>query len=648
MLFGISSISFLTPQKAKASEYNELSQLPFMGWSSWSSIRKNPTENRIKKAADILASKFKSHGYQYVNLDDFYQLDWSTTVDHYGRWVVDPKKFPHGMRALGDYIHKKGLKFGLYVTPGIPKAAVDRNTPIEGTPYHAKDIVDLRKGQEKSYNFQNMFYIDYKKPGAQEFINSWAKLLASYGIDYLKIDGVGTWDVSDIKAWAKALKKTERPIHLELSNNLDIKAVYSWKELSNGWRTSSDVESYGKETITDWDHVSRRFAQAANWQHYAGPGGWNDFDSLNVANGNLDGLTNEEKRSYVSLWAIAASHFVIGSDLTKLDNYGVSLLTNDEIIASDQSGAAGKLLSRTSTSQVFYQSLPDRSFNIGLFNTCSSPKSIGVKWRDVGFKGAAIVHDMWSHQDFGRFDSGFKANLPAHDSCMIHVIPASTLTISPLNGANEVNPSQVSLKWGPQSIAGDYHVLVAADRSFKKVVFNKTVSSPKIDVRNLKTDKRYYWKVSSISTGTEKLIGIYSFQTKMSTAPAAPDWILTERKNKNSVSLSWNPTKGSTSYTVYRKKINRFGPDGSYTPIASNLINPFFEDKTANYQIGGKYAYFITAKNSIGESKKSIETQIDDEFSARTAAFLAVFLTIIIFGVFYFTGRNNYKYTRPV
>ena len=648
ILSGIFSVSFFAPQKANASKYNNLTQLPFMGWSSWSSIRKNPTEESLKKAADILAAKFKSHGYQYVNLDDFYQLDWTTTVDHYGRWVVDPRKFPHGMKSLGDYIHKKGLKFGLYVTPGIPKAAVDRNTPIEGTPYHAKDIADLSKGQERSYNFQNMYYIDYSKPGAQEFIDSWAKLLASYGVDYLKIDGVGTWDIPDIKAWAKALKNTGRPIHLELSNNLDIKSVSTWKDLSNGWRTSRDVESYGKETITDWDHVSKRFAQAANWQRYAGPGGWNDFDSLNVANGNLDGLTDEEKRSYVSLWAIAASHFVIGSSLTSLDNYGVSLLTNDEIIAADQSGVAGKRLSRTSTSQVFYQHLSDGSYNIGLFNTGPSKETVSVKWTALGINGSAMVHDMWNHQDLGSFDSGFKTSLSTHDSRMIHVIPTSSLAISPISGATDVNPSQVSFNWSSYSTVEGYHVIIAADPSFKKIIFNQIVSTPKIVLNNLKMDTRYYWKVASTSTRSEKLIGIFSFHTKMSTTPAAPDWVLTERKDKDSVSLSWNPTLGSASYTVYRKKVNTFGSNGSYTPIASNLMNPFFVDKTATHRNGVKYAYIVTAKNSIGESKKSFEAQIDDQLTAETAAFLSLFITIIVFSIIFITNRNNSKYTRSV
>jgi hypothetical protein len=645
LLYGNFPIADLAPEETEASTYNDLAQRPFMGWSSWSSIRKNPSEQNMKAAADVLAAKFKSHGYQYVNLDDYYQLNWTTTVDKYGRWVVDPLKFPHGMKFLGDYIHKKGLKFGLYVTPGIPKGALDQNTRIEGTSYHAKDIVDLSKGQKVNFNFKNMYSIDYSKPGAQEFIDSWAKLFASYGVDYLKIDGVRNEDEADIEAWAKALKKTGRPIHVELSNNLDIKSVSTWQQLSNGWRTDHDVESYGKPTITDWNHVSRRFSHAAKWEPHARPGGWNDFDSLNVANGNKDGLTKEEKRSYVSLWAIAASHFVIGSDLTKLDDYGITLLTNDEIIGANQSGIAGKRLFRTSISQVFYQNLPDGSYNIGLFNTGLSTQKIKVNWSDLGINGLATVHDLWSHKDLGSMDSGFTASLSAHASQMIHVIPASSLFVSPKSGAIEVDPSYVSLKWKDLSGADKYHVLVATDSGFTNIVADQTTSSSTLNVENLNSDFRYYWKVYSILGGTEKQIGIYSFHTKMTTAPAETDWIMAKRKNNHSVSLIWNPAFGTSSYAVYRKEIKLFGAS-RYTPIATNLTIPIYVDNTAKKDV--KYLYYVTAKNAIGESDRSIKVQVGGQSSVKMAAPLIVLFTLVGIAIIFLITRNNNKFSKSI
>lgn len=569
LLCGNFPVSIFDMEEAKASSYNSLADRPFMGWSSWSSIRKKPTEQNIKDAADVMAAKFKSHGYQYVNLDDYYMLDWTTTVDKYGRWVVDPKKFPSGMKALGDYIHHKGLKFGLYVTLGIPKGAVDQNTPIEGTPYHAKDIVNFSKGQKVNFNFKNMYAIDYSKPGAQEYIDSWAQLFASYGVDYLKIDGVRNQDIQDVEAWAKALKKTGRPIHVELSNNLDIKQASTWKELSNGWRTDHDVEAYGKPTLTNWKKVSRRFDDAAEWHEHAGPGGWNDFDSLNVANGGKDGLTEEEKRSYVTLWAIASSQFVIGNDLTKLDDYGISLLTNDEIIGANQSGAAGKRLYKTAASQVFYQKLPDGSYNIGLFNTGPSSQNVSVKWADLGVEGSAMVHDMWSHQDLGSMDSGFTAKLSTHASRMVHVIPTS------LSG-NRYTP---------------YHA-------------------------------------------------------KISTVPAAPDWVMVDRNDQNSVTITWNPVYGAESYNVYRKTINRFGFSSGYTPIAANLTEPNFKDKTATFRAGGSYSYVVTGKNSIGESAKSPKAQTDSQSFVLVVIPMMLFISVIILIKLFSKIRDKYQLFR--
>ncbi|MBT2654743.1 alpha-galactosidase [Bacillus sp. ISL-18] len=632
ILSGILTVSIIDPEETKASEYNNLADRPFMGWSSWSSIRKEPTEKNIKAAADIMAAKFKAHGYEYVNLDDYYQLDWTSNVDKYGRWVVDPKKFPNGMKTLGDYIHEKGLKFGLYVTLGIPKGALDQNTPIEGTPYHAKDIVDFSKGQKVSFNFDNMYAIDYSKPGAQEYIDSWAKLFASYGVDYLKIDGVRNEDIPDIEAWAKALNKTGRPIHLELSNNLDIDQVSTWQQLSNGWRTDHDVESYGKPTLTDWEHVFRRFNHAAKWQPHAEPGGWNDFDSLNVANGSKDGLTADEKRSYVSLWAIAASHFVIGSDLTKLDNYGISLLTNDEVIGVNQSGVAGKRLSKTPSSQVFYQELPDGSYNISLFNTGLSPLKVSVRWKDLGFTGSAMVHDLWSHEDLGNKESGFTAALSSHASQLIHVVPASTLTVSPKSGETEVTPSNVTLSWGAESGVDSYHVQVAQDPGMKHIIFDQTVSSAFLTIKNLANDTRYYWKVSSFTSESEKLKGIYSFHTKRTTAPTAPDWVMANKNNSETVTLSWNPTAGATSYTVYRKKVNILG-FSRFKLIATNLTTPNFKDKSAVHD--GNYSYVVTAKNDIGESEQSVEVQTDNHQATIQLIILLSGFLVMVSGVIF-------------
>jgi hypothetical protein len=169
----------LTGAARAGAEDNGVGQKPLLGWSSWSFIRHNPTAQNIEATADAMKSSgLAGVGYTNVNIDDFWYVcpgSQGPNVDQYGRWVTDTSKFPagpngeNGIAAVADYVHSKGLKFGLYMTPGISKQAVAQNTAIEGTPYHADDIATT--ASENNYNCKGMVGIDYSKPGAQAFIN---------------------------------------------------------------------------------------------------------------------------------------------------------------------------------------------------------------------------------------------------------------------------------------------------------------------------------------------------------------------------------------------------------------------------------------------------------------------------------------------
>ncbi|WP_406441204.1 glycosyl hydrolase family 28 protein [Streptomyces sp. NBC_01613] len=414
---------------------NGQSVRPAMGWSSWSFVRRQPTEAKIKAQADALASTgLKDHGFVYINLDDFWQKCDSNgfVVDSYGRWAVDPAKFPSGIKALADYIHAKGLKFGFYVTPGIAKNAVTKNTPIEGTSYHAKDIADTSK-TEKNYNCKNMYYIDYGKPGAQEFVNSWARQFASWGVDYLKIDGVGSQDIPDVQAWDKALRATGRPINFALSNNLSLADAPTWRKLANSWRTQGDVECYcgpgsngSGYPLTDWSHVFARFNTAASWQPYAGPGGWNDLDSLELGNGDQVGLTADQRRSHFTLWAMAASPLLLGTDLTHLDSVDKAMLTNDRLIGVDQDGVAAKRVVNSGVKQVWSKRENSGAYVVALFNTGTSGSStVTVNWSQVGFAGSGDVTDLWSGSHKGVIADSYSATLRPGETRLIRVNPVN-------------------------------------------------------------------------------------------------------------------------------------------------------------------------------------------------------------------------------
>ncbi|MER5461499.1 carbohydrate-binding protein [Streptomyces sp. NPDC002668] len=426
------------PSPAAASD-NGLSLRPAMGWSSWSFVRRQPTEAKLKAQADALVSSgLQDHGYVYINLDDFYQKCDANgfTVDQYGRWAVDEAKFPSGIKALADFIHSKGLKFGFYVTPGIAKNAVTRNTPIEGTSYHAKDIADTSK-QEKNYNCKNMYYIDYSKPGSQEFVNSWARQFASWGVDYLKIDGVGSHDIPDVRAWDKALRASGRSINYALSNNLAIADAPTWRQLANSWRTQGDVECYcgpgpngSGFPLTTWDKVATRFNSAASWQQYAGPGGWNDLDSLEIGNGDQVGLNADQRRSHMTLWAMAASPLLLGTDLTALTATDKAMLTNDRLIAVNQDGVAAGRIVNSGSQQVWSKREAGGDYIVALFNTgTSGNQTVSVNWSQVGFPGAAAVTDLWSGRSGPVVSGSYSATLRPGETRLIRATPQSSTAV---------------------------------------------------------------------------------------------------------------------------------------------------------------------------------------------------------------------------
>jgi hypothetical protein len=421
-----------TPSAASTSQ-PAVAATPPMGWSSWSALRGNISEDKIKAEAQVMHDQLRSHGYQYVNIDS----GWSDHLDAYGRDTWDASKFPDGMPALADYVHHLGLKLGLYLLPGIPKAAVAANTPIYGTPYHAADIADT---STEGNTYTDSWRIDYSKPGAQAYIQSYVDMFASWGVDYLKMDFVGPGggqhpadNRADIEHWHDALQNASRPIHLELSNSLSFDDASTWQAYSNGWRIEGDVECYSScpGYLTNWSsRVVKRFTDVPKWIPYAGPGHWNDLDSVEVGNGDIDGLTTDERRTVMTLWSIECSPLLLGTDLTKLDAADLPLITNDEVIGVDQEGVPGHPISQTSPQQTWFSKETDGSYVVALFNLASTPATVTATWSDLGFSGRANVRDLWTHTETAYQADGVTATLPAHGSRLLRVRPTRATQVA--------------------------------------------------------------------------------------------------------------------------------------------------------------------------------------------------------------------------
>lgn len=420
---------------------------PFMGWSSWSMQTSsypglNPTgqysyltEANVLKQADAMAAKLKRYGYEYVNIDAGWWRDqeWTPEFDGHGRQRADPERFPRGMKPVADDLHRKGLKAGIYLPVGLEKEGYGGGElPIWNAPgCTTGDIVygDLRttNGWDSSYK------IDFAQPCAQKYIDSQARLIAGWGYDFLKLDGVGPGSFksgdnydnrADVAAWNKAIKRTGRAVHLEISWSLDVDYADSWKQNSNGWRVDTDVECYC-ETLVTWDNsVKARWRDTPAWTRHAGPGGWNDLDAIDVGNGDMDGLTKAERQSYMTLWSIAKSPLYSGDDLTRLDAYGISLLTNREVLQVDQQpGAPARPVSTGGDQQVWASKNGDGSYTVALFNLGDSPASVTARWSALGFGGKAAVRDLWNHENLGQHREGITEALPAHGSRLFTVTP---------------------------------------------------------------------------------------------------------------------------------------------------------------------------------------------------------------------------------
>jgi hypothetical protein len=386
-------------QNARA-EDNGLERTPVLGWSSWSFLREHPTAAKMEAQARALqTSGLQKIGYIYVNLDDrWYECPGSQgpNVDPFGRWVTDSSAFPaqgdtNGIKALADYVHSLGMKFGIYLTPGISKQAVSKNTPIKGTPYTAAQIAEPSIAED-NYNCRGMVGINFNKPGAQEYINSWADMLARWGVDYIKLDGMKDRNAADVKAWSNAIRQSGRPMVLDITQGRLTQAIApTLMKYANQWEFPPDIECYKCEKggssypLTDWADVAKRFNYVAAWQRYAGPGGFNDYDSIEVGNGDKDGLTPAERQTQMSLWALGAAPLILGADLTHLDQLDLEkYLKNTAVLAVDQDSIAAKRVLNASSRQVFAKMEPNGDAIVGLFNTGEKPEEVSIEASAVG------------------------------------------------------------------------------------------------------------------------------------------------------------------------------------------------------------------------------------------------------------------------
>lgn len=356
----------------------ELARTPPMGWNSWNYFAEKVTDAIIRGQADAMVSKgMKAAGYVYVNIDD----TWEGQRNAQGI-IQTNSKFPD-MKALADYVHSKGLKLGIYSSPG-PKTCAN---------------------YEGSYG--------HEEQDAQQY--------AAWGIDYLKYDWCSAERVykpSDMQAAYKkmhdALRRTGRPIVYSLCQ-YGLQRVWSWGASVGGnlWRTTGDIEP-------NYDRMALIGFGQNGLERFAGPGHWNDPDMLEVGNGKMN---LDENRTHMSLWCLLAAPLLAGNDLTKTTPETLAILTNPEVIAVDQDPAdiQGHRVWQEGPLEVWMKPLADGSKAVGLFNRGESPMEVRVNFGDIGVSGSATVRDLWAKKDLGSFQASYSAEVPTRGVVMIKV-----------------------------------------------------------------------------------------------------------------------------------------------------------------------------------------------------------------------------------
>jgi alpha-galactosidase len=364
-----------------------LASTPPMGWNSWNKFGCNVNEEMIRKMADAMVSSgMKDAGYQYVVIDDCWQVE----RDASGNIVADVKHFPAGIKALADYVHSRGLKFGIYSDAGSMTCA--------------------KRAGSLGHEYQD------------------ALQYAAWGVDYLKYDWCNTTTQDAQAAYAlirNALNATGRPIVLSICEWGTAKPwLWGAKVGGNLWRTTGDISDVWQGKDKDRLGVVDILDRQDGLQSYAGPGHWNDPDMLEVGNG---GMTTDEYRAHFSLWSILAAPLLAGNDLRDMKPEIHDILTNKDVIAVNQDamGRQGRRVHKDGELEVWAKQMQDGSRSVVLLNRDSSEKEIAVSWEDIGYPAHlnANVRDLWRAKDLGQFKEKFSASVGSHSVVMVRIAP---------------------------------------------------------------------------------------------------------------------------------------------------------------------------------------------------------------------------------
>jgi len=402
-----------TTQTIKLIVGETIALTPPMGWNSWNIYATKITQDLVAaNAKAMVTSGLVDHGWTYMNIDDCWQGARG------GAWqgiLPDSGIFPD-MGALCKQVHDLGLKIGIYSTPWVESYGHH----IGGSATNSEGLFERTKENIPRNKRQLPYAI-----GPYSFLDNDVKQFTAWGFDYLKYD----WnpiELPEVKAMYEALRNSSRDVVLSLSNSAPFAGVADWAQWSNCWRTGGDIRD-------NWKSLKSRLFTQDKWAPYGGPGHWNDPDMMIVGwvgwgkGPRPTMLWPDEQYTHVSAWCLMSVPLLLGNDLTKLDSFTISLLTNDEVLALNQDalGKQATVISLQGEAGVMAKDLEDGSKAVGLFYPGDSTASqhVSVRWSDLGITGPHRVRDLWRQKDLGVFDREFTADVRRHGVVLIKITP---------------------------------------------------------------------------------------------------------------------------------------------------------------------------------------------------------------------------------
>lgn len=420
----------------------QLAQKPPMGWNSYNCFGGNVTEAEVKANADYMAEKLKQYGWEYVVVDFLWYCDdqdsWQKFknrrphqyIDEYGRLIPSVKLHPSseggkGLKPLGDYIHSKGLKFGLHIMRGIPRQAIAGNTPVKNSTAKAAEIANL---PDTCIWYGGLAGVNMTKAGAQEYYNSLFELYAEWGVDYIKVDDISfPYHADEIEAVRKAIDNCGRPIVLSLSPGpAFIGNPKHLRENANMWRISGDFWD-------KWDALKRQLELCRDWAPLVTQGHWPDADMLPLGKLNIrtelkdhpvrtTNFTRDEQYFLMTLWSIFRSPLMFGGNLPDNDEFTTSLITNEEVIRVNQNSTENKEISFKNGISIWTaKDIENPGKYLAMLNISDSVVHITCTPEELGVSSGSLVRDLWKKSDIGPFGNSIVLSIPAHGAVLYSV-----------------------------------------------------------------------------------------------------------------------------------------------------------------------------------------------------------------------------------